>query len=152
LKSKFCCIAIKLNGANPGSVGLQDLSVRSDVPARRQRLAMIAAGCAAALVCATASAQTSHPQKFSVKQVRAGAAIFERNCSPCHGAHMADPEGAFDLRTFPHDQHSRFVNSVTNGKNSMPAWRGLLKPLEIEALWAYVVTGEKPTAKDSDKK
>lgn len=65
---------------------------------------------------------------------------------------MADPEGAFDLRTFPHDQHSRFVNSVTNGKNSMPPWGGVFKPEEIEALWAYVVAGEKANATDSDKK
>ena len=105
-----------------------------------------------ALVCATASAQASPPQKFSVKQVRTGAAVFARNCSPCHGAHMADPEGAFDLRTFPHDQHSRFVDSVTNGKNSMPPWGGLLKPEEIEALWAYVVSGEKLNTKSSKPK
>jgi len=25
----------------------------------------------------------------------------------------------------------------------MPPWAGLLKPEEIEALWAYVVAGEK---------
>jgi mono/diheme cytochrome c family protein len=47
------------------------------------------------------------------------------------------------LRKFPHDQRSRFINSVTNGKNQMPPWRGQLKPEEIEALWAYVVAGEK---------
>lgn len=79
---------------------------------------------------------------FSPEQVRAGAAIFARNCSPCHGAHMADPQGAFDLRKFPRDQHARFVGSVTEEKNSMPPWRGLLKPEEIEAIWAYVVAGE----------
>jgi len=60
--------------------------------------------------------------KFSAKQISAGAAIFARKLFTLPRAHMADPEGAFDLRTFPHDQHSRFVNSVTNGKNSMPPW------------------------------
>ncbi len=65
---------------------------------------------------------------------------------------MADPQGAFDLRTFPHDQHSRFVSSVTNGKNSMPPWGGLLKPVEIEDLWAYVVAGEKGNAENSKPK
>jgi mono/diheme cytochrome c family protein len=109
-------------------------------------------GWALVFACATASAQTPKPQKFPAKQIRAGAEIFARNCSPCHGAHMADPEGAFDLRTFPHDQHSRFVNSVTNGKNSMPPWGGVFKPEDIEALWAYVVAGEKANATDSDKK
>ena len=111
-----------------------------------------AIGLALAFACATASAQKSPHQKFSAKQISAGAAIFARNCSPCHGAHMAEPEGAFDLRTFPHDQHSRFVNSVTNGKNSMPPRGGLLKPAEIEDLWAYVVAGEKANAKSSETK
>src|ERR1700688_2884167 len=89
---------------------------------------------------------------FSREQVRSGAAIFARNCSPCHGAHMADPQGAFDLRNFPHDQHARFVDSVTKGKNSMPAWGDLLKPDEIEALWAYVVAGEKGDTKRAKAK
>src|ERR1700674_2880222 len=113
---------------------------------------MLAVGWALAFACATASAQTRPHQKFSTKQISAGAAIYARNCSPCHGAHMADPEGAFDLRTFPHDQHSRFVNSVTNGKNSMPPWGGSLKLEEIEDLWAYVVAGEKGTEENSKAK
>jgi mono/diheme cytochrome c family protein len=56
---------------------------------------------------------------------------------------MRDPEGAFDLRKFPHDQRDRFVNSVTHGKGQMPAWGDLLKPADIEALWSYVVAGER---------
>jgi mono/diheme cytochrome c family protein len=32
---------------------------------------------------------------------------------------------------------------VSRGKNSMPPWAGLLKPEEIEALWAYVMAGER---------
>jgi mono/diheme cytochrome c family protein len=111
---------------------------------------LIATGCV--LACVMAAAQTSEAQKFTQKQIRRGAAIFERNCSPCHGAHMADPQGAFDLRTFPHDQHSRFVDSVTKGKNSMPAWGDLLKPDEIDALWAYVVAGEKGDTKRAKAK
>ena len=113
---------------------------------------MVAVGFVLAFTCATASAQKSRPQKVSPKQIAAGAAIFARNCSPCHGAHMADPQGAFDLRTFPHDQHARFVNSVTNGKNSMPPWGGLLKPEEIQDLWAYVVAGEKGNDDNSKAK
>jgi mono/diheme cytochrome c family protein len=82
-------------------------------------------------------------QEFPQPQIEAGAKIFARNCSPCHGARMRDPEGAFDLRKFPHDAHDRFVTSVTHGRNQMPPWGDLLKPEEIEALWAYVVAGEK---------
>jgi mono/diheme cytochrome c family protein len=79
---------------------------------------------------------------FPLEQTKAGAEIFARNCSPCHGARMQDPEAASDLRKFPREQHERFVNSVTRGKNQMPPWGDLLKLQEVEALWAYVVAGE----------
>jgi mono/diheme cytochrome c family protein len=92
-----------------------------------------------------ALAQSTAPstESFAPEQIRLGAEIFSRNCSPCHGPRMQEPEGAFDLRTFPPDQHTRFVNSVSRGKNAMPPWADLMKPEEIEALWAYVVAGEK---------
>ena len=82
-------------------------------------------------------------QEFAPEKIKEGATIYSQNCSPCHGPRMADPQGAFDLRTFPPDQKSRFLNSVTNGKNSMPPWGGLFNPDQIESLWAYVMAGEK---------
>jgi len=57
---------------------------------------------------------------------------------------MLDPQGALNLRTFPRDQEARFVTAVTKGKNSMPPWGDLLQPEEVDALWAYVVAGERP--------
>ena len=82
-------------------------------------------------------------QEFTPEQLRAGAEIFERNCAPCHGPRMQDPESAFDLRKFPRNQHERFVSSVARGKNQMPPWGDMLKADEIEALWAYVMAGER---------
>jgi len=92
---------------------------------------------------AVAAAQNADLTEFSPAQIQAGAEIYARTCSPCHGAHMADPNAAADLRTFPRDQKSRFVRSVTKGKNQMPPWGDLLKPEDIDALWAYVTAGEK---------
>ena len=90
-----------------------------------------------------AAAQDKSPDGFSAQQIRRGADIYERNCSPCHGPHMLDPQGAFNLRSLASDQHDRFVNSVTHGKNQMPPWGDMLAPDEIEALWAYVRAGER---------
>lgn len=101
------------------------------------------ASLAAALACAHALAQAPQPQGFAQQQLKTGAGIYERNCSPCHGARMLDPQGAFDLKKFPPDQQERFVNSVSRGKNQMPPWGDLLKREEIEALWAYVMAGGK---------
>jgi len=94
-----------------------------------------------ALVCASAAAQTPEAQ-FPPEQVRKGAELFALNCATCHGTRMRNPQWAFDLRTFPRDGHARFVDSVTYGRGSMPPWDDVLKPDDIEALWAYVVGGE----------
>lgn len=82
-------------------------------------------------------------EDFPPERIKAGASIFARNCSPCHGSRMQNPTAAFDLRTFPADEHERFVASVTNGKDQMPAWGDLLGADDIAALWAYVMAGEK---------
>ena len=95
--------------------------------------------CTFALACAGAHAQ----ETFAPEKIKQGSDIYSNNCAPCHGPRMADPQGAFDLRTFPPDQKNRFLTSVTKGKNSMPPWGGLFGPDEIESLWAYVMAGEK---------
>jgi mono/diheme cytochrome c family protein len=103
------------------------------------KLFLVSCMTAVLIVCDAAVAQ----EKFSPESIQIGAEIFERNCSPCHGPRMQDPESAFDLRKFPRDAHDRFITSVTRGKNQMPPWGDLLKPEEIEALWAYIVAGER---------
>ncbi len=94
----------------------------------------------ASLLLAGAAASA---EDFPPERIKAGAAIFSRNCSPCHGSRMQNPEAAFDLRTFPPDEHERFVSSVTHGKNQMPPWGDLLDAGDIESLWAYVMAGER---------
>ncbi|HKA38860.1 MAG TPA: cytochrome c [Burkholderiales bacterium] len=101
----------------------------------------LAAGIALAVLTATASAQAPGP--FLKEQVKLGADIYERNCAPCHGPRMLDSQVPVDLRKFPPEQKDRFITSVTKGKNQMPPWGGLFKPEEIEAIWAYVMVGEK---------
>jgi mono/diheme cytochrome c family protein len=100
-------------------------------------------GKVAALVLALSGATAAAQERFSPAQIKQGAQIYAQNCAPCHGARMLDPQAAFDLRTFPPAEKSRFVNSVNKGKNAMPPWGDLFKPEEIDALWAYVVAGEK---------
>jgi mono/diheme cytochrome c family protein len=80
---------------------------------------------------------------FPPEQVKRGAALYATNCESCHGVRMEGPPWASDLRTFPRDQAARFVDSVTNGIRNMPPWGDVLKRDEIEALWAYVITGDK---------
>ena len=95
------------------------------------------------VLAAAAVHQNAAAQTFTSEQIQLGSDTYARHCSACHGVRMEKPEGAFDLKIFPPDQPERFQNSVAKGRNSMPPWDGLLKPEEINALWAYVVAGEK---------
>ena len=104
------------------------------------RMARIAMTLSLLCLPGIATAQDASP---APEQIKRGSALYAQHCAPCHGPRMKDPEGSFDLRKFPSDQHERFIRSVTHGKGSMPPWGGLFKPDEIETLWAYVVAGEK---------
>jgi len=107
----------------------------------RGKTAVLAAGIALTALAVPVPAQNREP--FRKEQVKLGADIYERNCAPCHGPRMLDSQVPVDLRKFPPDQKDRFITSVTKGKNQMPPWGGLFKPEEIEAIWAYVMAGEK---------
>ena len=110
-----------------------------DLRPDRLRAAILPLGGALALYGASVAAQGT----FEPEQISKGAAIFARNCAPCHGPRMVDPQSAFDLRKFPPDEKTRFVNVLMRGKNAMPPLGGLFGTEEIDALWAYVVAGEK---------
>ena len=72
-----------------------------------------------------------------------GKQLYAEHCSHCHGFNMVNPGTiTYDLRTFPHDNKGRFVDSVISGKNGrMPPWGNAINLDDIDALWAYVLTG-----------
>ena len=102
---------------------------------------VVAVGAALAILLAGGAGRAE--ETFTPQQLDLGRSLYARHCSPCHGPRMQDPESAFDLRKFPHDERARFVAAVTRGKNQMPPWGDLLTAEEIAALWAYVTSGEK---------
>lgn len=86
-----------------------------------------------------ADQSSASPSPADPQMIAGGQRMYKDYCQRCHGLNMVSPGGAFfDLRTFPTDQKSRFVNSVVHGKRAMPAWGGVLKQDEIDSLWAYV--------------
>jgi mono/diheme cytochrome c family protein len=74
------------------------------------------------------------------EHAEAGAAIYDDYCSRCHGEDLHNTSGGvtFDLRRLHPNEHERFINSVLNGKKDMPPWRGVLRPDQIEEVWAYI--------------
>jgi mono/diheme cytochrome c family protein len=99
-----------------------------------------------ALVISRSPAAAQGAQTFRQDQIQAGSKVYAQRCATCHGQKMENPDaelGAFDLRYFPRDDHDRFVSSVRDGKNTMPAWGSVISAVDIEALWAYLCAGEK---------
>lgn len=95
-----------------------------------------------ALVCAGGEAQSPSGKTFPPEQIKKGSEVYAANCESCHGVRMIGPQWAIDLATFPRDNPARFVDSVTYGVRAMPPWGDVLKPDDIQALWAYLVAGE----------
>jgi mono/diheme cytochrome c family protein len=88
----------------------------------------------------TAIITATTPAWAADKRAEAGAAIYDDYCSRCHGEGLHNTSGGvtFDLRRLHPNEHERFVNSVINGKKDMPPWRGVLRPDQIEEVWAYI--------------
>ncbi|MDR4506714.1 MAG: c-type cytochrome [Candidatus Brocadiaceae bacterium] len=72
--------------------------------------------------------------------------IFEYKCKTCHGSDGKGTKRGQALKSQdlsdPEWQASRtdkeILETITNGKNKMPAWKERLTPEEIEALAKYV--------------
>jgi mono/diheme cytochrome c family protein len=72
-------------------------------------------------------------------KIDAGENVYAYHCATCHGddlIHTGDT--TFDLRRLKADERPRFDNSVRNGKNQMPPWKGVLTDEEIDQLWHYI--------------
>ncbi len=66
-----------------------------------------------------------------------GKAIFEANCAACHGVDgKAMLAGATDMSVLSLS-HEAYVNSITNGKGAMAAYKTILSAEQIEAVATY---------------
>ena len=89
-------------------------------------------GVAATLVAAPARADEASDT------VAAGRKLYTSLCARCHGLNLATSGIGYDLRTFPKGDKERFVRSVNKGLRAMPAWEAVIKPDQLDAIWAYV--------------
>ena len=74
-------------------------------------------------------------------QTDSGKQLYQQFCQRCHGTEMRNSGAStFDLRQFPADEYDRFIESVSEGYEDMPAHGDILSGSEIDALFAYMVT------------
>lgn len=74
----------------------------------------------------------------------AGKAVFTANCNACHlgGKNAVNPAKTLskaDLEKYGMYSAEAIINQVTNGKGAMPAFKGRLKPEQINNVAAYVL-------------
>jgi mono/diheme cytochrome c family protein len=93
-----------------------------------------------AALCVQASLAGIFAKADPAASVETGKMIYTDYCATCHGYELRNTTSGqiFDLRRLRAEDHARFVNSVLNGKNSMPPWRGMLETDQIESIWAYI--------------
>jgi mono/diheme cytochrome c family protein len=71
-------------------------------------------------------------------KIDAGETVYNTRCAICHGDDLVNTGQTFDLRKLKADERPRFENSVRNGKNQMPPWKGILTDENIDQLWHYI--------------
>jgi mono/diheme cytochrome c family protein len=92
---------------------------------------------AMAVLGAALSHVTTVSAQVSAK-IEAGENVFNTNCAICHGDQLVSTGQTFDLRRLKDGDRARFDNSVRNGKNQMPPWKGKLTDEEIDQVWHYI--------------
>jgi mono/diheme cytochrome c family protein len=98
----------------------------------------LAAAAAAVMLATGAPAAAQEAATPDPEKVAAGENVYRLNCSPCHGDDLVNTGQTFDLRRLKATDRGRFDNSVRNGKNQMPPWRGALSDAEIDQVWNYI--------------
>lgn len=85
----------------------------------------------------SASAADTASEQDQAK-IDAGENVYNLRCAICHGDDLVNTGQTFDLRKLKADERPRFENSVRNGKNQMPPWKGILTDDNIDQLWHYI--------------
>ncbi len=114
-------------------MGNIEMPIQTKTAIRRQRAC---AGALAVLGAALLPATMASAQDAA--KIEAGENVFNTNCAVCHGDQLVSTGQTFDLRRLKDGDRARFDNSVRNGKNQMPPWRGKLTDDEIDQLWHYI--------------
>src|SRR5262245_3760041 len=69
-------------------------------------------------------------------RIEAGEQVYNTYCQICHGENLVTSgTQTYDLRRLTANDRARFQNSVLNGKNQMPPWKGVVSEEQIELIW-----------------
>jgi len=112
-----------------------------------------AAGVLRHVAIVAALLQPAHSQEESAKDpaiVKSGGKLFLMQCAACHAPTLPEgmPQNLKDAQWLHGSKPDEIAAVITNGvpAKAMPAFGKTLKPAQIEALTAYVLSLQKPAA------
>lgn len=107
---------------------------------RRRMCLGIALGVAILMGPALARAEDFKPDPVKAEE---GERVYNNYCQTCHGDGLVNIGQTFDLRRLKPDERKRFENSVQNGKNQMPPWKGVVSEADMDVIWHYIMANRK---------
>lgn len=80
-------------------------------------------------------------QTGDAQTIAAGAALYDGNCSQCHGIHAVSGGVLPDLRKLSAEKHQMFLSILYGGRipDGMPSFADRLKPNEVAKLHDYLI-------------
>jgi mono/diheme cytochrome c family protein len=98
-------------------------------------IGIIVGWCLSVWLAVAASAQESPPDKAKIE---AGETVYGTYCAPCHGDQLVSTGQFPNLRRLTPADRTKFANTVRDGRNQMPPWRGVVTDEQIDQIWAYI--------------
>ena len=71
-------------------------------------------------------------------KIDAGETVYGTYCAPCHGDQLVSTGQFPNLRRLTPVDRVKFENTVRDGRNQMPPWRGVVSDEQIDQIWAYI--------------
>jgi mono/diheme cytochrome c family protein len=71
-------------------------------------------------------------------KIEAGETVYGTYCAQCHGDRLVSSGQFPNLRRLTPNDRAKFDNTVRNGRNQMPPWRGVISDEQIDQIWAYI--------------
>ena len=95
-----------------------------------------------AIIFLIASCTKKASPTADTKKTVDGGNVFSHNCARCHGAMGIKDDRTPNLQTIALDK-AHLVNSITNGKSKMPAFKDKLSADEISAAADLILSWHK---------
>ncbi len=106
-------------------------------------LGLTRALCATVMAVISVQSTPLHAQQGKASpRERAGAVLYGKHCSTCHGVRLIKDDAAHDLAAAAKDMsEERFIAGAKTARGAMPSYASLLNDTQLADVYAYVKRG-----------